>query len=266
MGSLSGFMMAWDEKQLHWHLTTRRFGRQFQYFDEIDSTNRWLIEHPETFTLTGAVAIAGHQTAGRGRHLRSWLDSSGSGLLCSVMLRLRTKHMAKGFLSMIPAIALARSIMKHDSAAEVALKWPNDVLLSHKKVAGILAESTLHAGVEIVVVGIGINVNSIPGNDFIWPATSLRENSKWHPNREILLAELLNHWEPLFDQFLDNDFDGLRVAWEEFGPQKGARMKRVELPNIIEGEFEGLGENGQLLLRDAEGMIQEVYSGDVLPE
>lgn len=258
-------MTSWDEKQLHWHLATRRFGRQFQYFDETDSTNRWLIEHPEAFTLTGAVAIAGHQTAGRGRHSRTWLDSPGSGLLCSVMLQLRTKHLAKGFLSMIPAIALARSIKKHDPAAEIALKWPNDVLLSHKKVAGILAESTIHAGVEIVVVGIGVNLNSVPIDDFIWPATSLRENSNWHPVREILLAELLNNWEPLYDLFLDKDYGALRVAWEEFGPRRGARMKRIELPNVIEGEFEGLGENGQLLLRDAEGVIQEVYSGDVLP-
>ena len=256
--------MAWDDKQLHWHLTTRRFGRQFQYFDVIDSTNRWLIENPNAFTLSGGVTIAGHQTAGRGRHSRSWSDSPGNALLCSVMLKLRTKTPARGFLSMIPAIALARTIAKHDPEAEVALKWPNDVLLSHKKVAGILAESTSLNGSEIVVVGIGMNLNSVPAGNFIWPATSLRESSKWHPNREILLAELLNHWEPLFDQFLENDLGGLRTAWEEYGPRHGAYMKRVEAPSMIEGEFVGLGEHGQLLLRDAQGVIQEVYSGDVI--
>ncbi len=257
--------MGWDDKQLHWHLATRRFGRQHKYFDEIDSTNRWLIEHLDAFTLSGGVAIAGHQTSGRGRQSRLWADAPGNGLLCSVKLQLRGKHTAKGFLSMIPAIALARAITLHDPAAEVALKWPNDVLLSHKKVAGILAESTICGGVEVVIVGIGVNVYSIPPGEFIWPATSLREDSKWHPSREVLLAELLNHWEPLYDQFLDNDLDGLRSAWEEFGPRKGAHMKRVESPNFVEGEFAGIGENGQLLLRNTEGVIHEVYSGDILP-
>lgn len=257
--------MMWDEKQLHWHLRTRRFGRQCQYFDEIDSTNRWLLENPHAFSLTGGVVIAGHQTAGRGRQSRSWADVPTKALLCSVMLKLRGKHPARGFISIMPAIALARALNKHDSELEISLKWPNDVLLSHKKVAGILAETTNYAESEIIVVGVGINLTSEPQQEFMWPATCIAEQSSWRPTREILLAELLNEWEPLFDQFLDADIDGLRKAWQEYGPVAGARMKRIENSHTFEGEFAGLGDSGQLLLRDQSGELREVFSGDIGP-
>lgn len=257
-------MINWDDKQFHWHLNTRRFGRQFKYFDEIESTNRWLIENESAFTLNGGVVIAGHQTAGRGRHSRTWVDVPGSSLLCSVMLMMRGRHKAIGLLSLIAAVALARTLRKHDSVAEVSLKWPNDVLLEHKKVAGVLAETTSLRGGEVVVIGIGVNVRSVPEFEYIWPAASVHEYCAWHPGREVLLAEILNHLEPLCDKFFDDDLRYLRAAWEEFGPKVGSRIRRIEPPNTIEGEYVGLGEFGQLLLRNSHGEIQEVYSGDIV--
>ena len=253
-------MIAWDEKQLHWHLSTRRFGRQARYFDVLDSSNRWLLEHSGEFTLTGATVVAGHQTAGRGRHARNWSDLPGSSLLCSVLLKVPGQHPAKGFLAMLPAIALARAILKHDGGAEVSLKWPNDVLLATRKTAGILAES---AGPDLIVVGIGVNIQAVPAEEFIYPATSLSEGSRWHPTREILLAELLNEWEPLFDMFLNEQFPELRTAWEALGPVEGTRLKRVEAGEEIVGEYAGIGTHGELRLRLANGDVRELFSGDV---
>ncbi|NUO18278.1 biotin--[acetyl-CoA-carboxylase] ligase [bacterium] len=256
-------MRAWDEKQLHWHLTTRRFGRQFVYLDEVDSTNRFLKENPEIFTLSGGVLIAGHQSAGRGRQSRLWSDCADSSLLFSLALRLHGQSDSKGMLSLLPAIALGRTIRNHDTGADVELKWPNDVLLSHRKVAGILAESSSTESGETIVIGVGINVNSIPSIEFAWPAISLWQGSAWHPSREVLLAELLNAWEPLFDAYMDGAFDSIRESWEELGPRYGSRMRRVEFNSVSEGEFVGLGLNGQLLLRLSSGEIQEVFSGDI---
>jgi len=253
-------MIVWDEKQLHWHLNTRRFGRQARYFDVLDSSNRWLLEHIGEFTLSGGAVIAGHQTAGRGRHSRNWSDLPGSSLLCSVLLKVPGKHLAKGFLAMLPAIALCRAIRRHDASAEVRLKWPNDVLLNHKKTAGILAES---AGLDFVIVGIGVNITAVPDGDFIYPATSLSESSRWRPTREVLLAELLNEWEPLFDLFLEEQFSDLRAAWEEFGPAAGTKLRRTESGEEITGEFVGIGTQGQLQLKLSTGEIRELFSGDI---
>jgi BirA family biotin operon repressor/biotin-[acetyl-CoA-carboxylase] ligase len=257
--------MSWDEKQLHWHLNTRRFGRQIRYFDEIDSTNRWVLQNHSEFTLTGGVVVTGHQTNGRGRNLRTWSDAPNASLLCSLMLKVRNEAATRGFLSLLPAISLARTIRKHDVHAEVSLKWPNDVLLTHKKVAGILAETASAGEWDVIVVGVGVNLSAVPDADFAWPATSLSEGTKWRPAREVLLAELLNEWEPLFDMYQDREFDSLRSAWEEFGPPRGSRVKRVDTNQEIVGQFEGLGNAGQLILRDADGMLREIYSGDVLP-
>ncbi|MCB1059498.1 MAG: biotin--[acetyl-CoA-carboxylase] ligase [Calditrichaeota bacterium] len=257
--------MSWDEKQLHWHLATRRFGRQIKYFDEIDSTNRWLLQNHSEFTLTGGVVVAGHQTIGKGRNSRSWSDTPNGSVLCSLMLKVKNESTMRGFLSILPAVALARVIRKHDSSAEVSLKWPNDVLLSHKKLAGVLAETTSSGEWDIIVVGVGINLTAAPAAEFGWPATSLHDASAWKPAHEVLLAELLNEWEPLFDLYQDREFEAIRSAWTEFGPRRGARVKRVDAAQEIVGEFEGLGDAGQLLLRDGTGVLREIYSGDILP-
>ncbi|MBK6767197.1 MAG: biotin--[acetyl-CoA-carboxylase] ligase [bacterium] len=146
-------MMSWDEKQLHWHLTTRRFGRQCRYFAEIDSTNHWLLANSAEFTLSGAVVVAGHQSRGRGRYDRKWEDESGQALLCSLLLQMSRLPKASGWIPMLPAISLARAIRRHDRSAIVALKWPNDVLIENCKVAGVLAETVTGGHSHDVVVG-----------------------------------------------------------------------------------------------------------------
>jgi len=258
--------MPWDEKQLHWHLTTRRFGRQCRYFDEIDSTNHWLLANTAEFTLSGAVVVAGHQTHGRGRYDRAWEDESGQSLLCSLLLQMSRPSKAPGWLPMLPAIALARTIRRHDPHAEVALKWPNDVLIENCKVAGVLAETVTGGGSHDIVVGIGINIRGLPSGleeRALVPPTSLFAATEWRPSRETLLANLLNEWEPLFDIFLDEEWAGLRAAWDEFGPRPGTSLMRTEAGESIVGKFMGLGDDGRLILKLNDGTHRELYSGDI---
>lgn len=259
-------MTSWDEKQLHWHLTTRRFGRQIRYFEELDSTNHWLLANTAEFTLNGAVVVAGHQTHGRGRYDRTWFDNVGQSLLFSVFLQLQKSSPAPGFLSMLPAIALTRTLHQHDPDALVTLKWPNDVLIDGCKVAGVLAETVTGNGSNAVVVGVGINMSGLPvglADSALVSPTSIYLATSWRPGREILLASILNEWEPLFDLFLDDERSELRAAWEEFGPKPGTLLSRTEAGETIEGKFMGLGDNGQLVLKTSDGDTREVYSGDV---
>ena len=259
--------MNWDSKQFHWNLKTRRFGRDFRYLEEVDSTNRWLSENLINCTLPGSLVVAGHQLSGRGRHARSWLDHVGHSLLFSLLLHSKRKIERPGFLTLLPAISLARVLASHDSSAQISLKWPNDVQAGGKKIAGILAEAHQHDGYVSFVVGVGVNVSQ-SRNDFtesgLHDASSIHAETSWRPSREIVLAHILNEWESLFDLMLDSEYDEIRREWGRFGPAKGAPIRRVEADDVVEGCFEGLGESGQLMMLDSRGCRQEFHSGDVI--
>jgi BirA family biotin operon repressor/biotin-[acetyl-CoA-carboxylase] ligase len=259
--------MSWDPKLFARHLSTRRFGRECHLMESVDSTNRWLLEHHAEFMMSGAIVISEHQTAGRGRRERRWFDNPGHSILCSLLVRHEHSPQGAAFLSMIPAIAIARVLTRQaDATISVALKWPNDVLINHKKVAGTLAQSTVQGTRHLCVIGCGINV-STPSE--LFPA-ELRDkaSSVWSETRkqvprEILLAEILNELEPLFDQWLNHEFDSLRQAWEYFGPDTGVELIREQDGESVRGSYAGLGSYGQLLLRDERGELTECFTGDI---
>ncbi len=257
----------WDAKLFLRHLTTRRFGHEYAWLEEVDSTNRWLAENAEQFTMSGGVAIAGHQTLGRGRFARVWFDEPRGSLLFSVLLRYPVTESGAGFQSLIPATALAEVLFAHwGEAVHVSVKWPNDVLLNGRKVAGILGQTTLQGAHAISVVGMGVNVNlraeSLPA-ELRATATSIATETGELITRESLLAEILAGWELLFDLFLEGKYTALRSRWERFGPPKEAWLTRREGDHTLSGHFLGLGDSGQLLLRDEAGRTHEIFTGEI---
>lgn len=164
------------------------FGRPYRYAAECPSTQELLrCDDPE-----GAVAAADHQTAGRGRSGRTWLDEPGEALLCSVLLR-PPPGPELPQLSLAVALAAAEAV-ERATGLEAQVKWPNDVLLDGRKVAGILLEA--HDGA--VVCGVGVNVNqraeSLP-QPMRPPAASLRTATGRGHDRASLLADLLDRLE-----------------------------------------------------------------------
>jgi BirA family biotin operon repressor/biotin-[acetyl-CoA-carboxylase] ligase len=260
--------MSWDSVLFQRHLTTRRFGRQIRFFTEVDSTNRWLSENWNDFTLNGAIVIAEHQTSGRGRFKRQWDDVPDKSMLFSVLLLSAGEQNNTGFHQMLPAISLARVLNHHfGSEQNISLKWPNDVLLNDRKLAGILAERFTINDKTITIVGMGINVNpslqelSEPAREF---GTSLFAETGIVTQRESMLAEIMNEWEPLYDSLREGDTGLIRDAWREFGPSLNTPITRIERGIKMSGAFAGLGEGGELLLRDSEGKVHEFYSGDIV--
>lgn len=174
-----------------------RFGRPYTYVERAESTQRLLPEDaPE-----GAVAVADEQTAGRGRLGRDWVAPPGSSVLASIALRPDVPTAKLAELSLVAGRACARAL------AEVAgvtaeVKWPNDVLVGGRKVAGILAE----AREGRVVLGIGVNVfqtaDQLPGRAQ-YPATSLLIETGRRISRPALLASLLDHLEREYDAWVD---------------------------------------------------------------
>ena len=165
------------------------FGTPYLYAQETTSTQDTLAgsDHPH-----GSVAVAEHQTAGRGRSGRSWEDAPSAALLFSLLLRLPVEAPPPQ-LSLVAGLAVATAI-ENETGLRSAVKWPNDVLVDGRKVAGILLE----ASSPLVVCGIGINVNQDTGNlprETRLPATSLRVAADRTFDRGVVLAAALDELE-----------------------------------------------------------------------
>lgn len=166
------------------------WGRPLRLFDEIGSTNSEALEWAEEGAVEGAVVVAGHQSAGRGRRGRTWLSEPGAILPFSVVLRPRLPGARLGLLSAAAGVATASAI-EEVSGLGCRLKWPNDVTISGLKVAGILLESRVGAPGAAVVCGIGINVGwtELPA-ELSGRATSLALQGR-SVDRSLLLASVL---------------------------------------------------------------------------
>ncbi|MBU0509597.1 biotin--[acetyl-CoA-carboxylase] ligase [bacterium] len=260
--------MIWNQRLFDRHLTTRRFGREVEWLAEVDSTNRWLADHVDRFTMSGGVVVTDHQTKGRGRYDRMWHDKAGACLLFSLFIRQSTTD-ENSLGSLLPAIALADVLTaRAERMTTVRVKWPNDVLLNGRKVAGILGQNLPQGQQILSIVGVGLNVSlreeDFP-DDIKDSATSLFREMGTSVPREVILAEMLGVWEQLLDECAMGNIRRILDRWESYGPERGSRIVRRTDQTTLEGRYAGLGERGQLLLKCENGMIHEVFSGDIEP-
>ncbi len=228
------------------------FGRPYVFVESCTSTQDLLHDSrlPE-----GAVAVADHQSGGRGRSGRTWEDTPGEALLLSLLLRPRpSPHLAQ--LALVAGHATAEAV-SHATGLETALKWPNDVLLDDAKVAGILLEA--HA--DTVVCGIGVNVLQpvarLPAGAM--PAASLRTATGTSVERSALLVELLARLEDAYRSWQD---DGLRQLLPALEARNWLRGRRV----VAEGEHgvaDTIAADGRLRVQLDAGGTLLAASGEV---
>ena len=241
-------------------LDTEIIGRNFIYFEEIDSTNSYLLNSKES--KLGTVVLAEFQSKGRGRKQRNWTAMKEQALTFSILLNDEIEIKNINLLSLGTAVALVQAL-ENLHQLKVHVKWPNDVLVEDKKVAGILIESTSKGSkLEKVIVGIGINVNqpNFTGVYNIRP-TSIRIEQKKNVSREKLLSEFLNRFEEMLVD-LGNNKDKILNDWRSKSRLLGEKVLLVE--NNIEkfGVFEDIDENGFLLLRTKDS-LETIQVGDV---
>lgn len=233
-------------------------------FDTISSTNTEALRQARLGADEGLCVTARCQTAGRGRHGRTWVSEKDSGLYFSVVLRpkIQSKH--------IPLITLMAGIAVSDTLYDIGLKpdikWVNDVLIGEKKIAGILAETTESPAGLAVVVGIGINVRStaLPP-EIAERATSIEE--ELGRGFEITeLAERLTRFIGYFyDMLADENGPSLITAeWRRRSSYFSGKRVRVQTGDgTITGTTDGLEENGSLRLRVAAGGVSIIQAGEV---
>ncbi|HVW26199.1 MAG TPA: biotin--[acetyl-CoA-carboxylase] ligase [Polyangiaceae bacterium] len=237
-----------------------RFGVPLVRMAETGSTNDDALEAAKRGERHGAVFVADAQRSGRGRRGSAWTSPPAENLTFSVLIR------PEAAPERVSAVALVAGLAVRDAVAArvrdaVSLKWPNDVLCTGRKIAGILVESRMEgSAVEAVVVGIGVNVHmrDLPA-EIATIATSLALLGDPSPSREALLAEILAGFERRLSRF---EAAGLIPMLSELNDHDALRGRPITVGDVT-GVGCGIGDEGALLVRDAHGAVHRVTSGTV---
>lgn len=255
-----------DATVLQQSLTTRTFGRRLHLLPSTSSTNDVVKQLAQAGAPAGTVVLADHQTQGRGRQGRAFASPSGVGIYLSLLLR------PQGELWRLPQLTLACGVATAQALADcqappVQLKWPNDVEIDGKKVAGILCEAVLQPDASaVVVVGIGINVNTALADfpDTLHAsATSLALASGQVWARAPLIVRLLLHLEQGYDLWRQRESAAIITQWLRYGHLHGRQVRFTEGDDSVLGTVVGLDEEGALRVQTSTGDEHRLVAGEV---
>lgn len=251
------------EQVLRRGLKTTAFGSKIFAFESIDSTNSCAKAVAGCGAGEGTVVIAEHQTEGRGRHGRVWQSVPHENLMFSIVLRPRLSPEGLNLLPLYVAVAVSDAIERF-TGLKPECKWPNDVLLEGKKVAGILIEGSYKQNaVDYVVVGVGINVNQTAfPPDLQNTATSLRLQAGKEFDRIPLFREILASMEGLYRNSTADGFQSIIPRWLSHSSMVNRPISVSQQGTIISGTVKGLSPEGGLILQ-TDGAERTVFAGDV---
>jgi BirA family transcriptional regulator, biotin operon repressor / biotin---[acetyl-CoA-carboxylase] ligase len=229
--------------------------------DECGSTNDEAARLARAGARHGTVVTARTQTSGRGRAGRTWASPPGGNLYVSVILRPTLP------LRDVPAMTLAIGVAVCEVARSfgtaAVLKWPNDILIGRRKVAGILVESQSRGDrLDVVIAGIGINLSTLPDPETAPSATSLDQELDAPIDRETFLARLLQSLEHWVDRYVACGLPGVIPSWTALMDPDVSAQTRIA-GELVVGRIEGLDDSGALLFRDGRGVLHSVIAGEV---
>lgn len=245
-------------------LATRELGRTVHHYESTESTNRVAFELAQDGAFHGEVVIAEGQTAGKGRRGRSWSSPPGKNLYCSVILRPEIPPARAPELTLVAAVALAETL--REAGGDAGIKWPNDVQLGGRKVAGILTELSADVErVQFVVVGLGVNLNATADDfpaELAEVATSLKLARGAEVPRALFTAALLTRLEQWLDTWAEEGFAPVRAAWKKLSTILGHEVLVRSEQKELRGIAEDIDDGGALLLRVGD-TVERVLAGDV---
>ena len=248
------------------HLKTRYLGRTIRFYRAVDSTNEKAKQMAVGPAPHGVLVVAEQQRKGRGRLGRDWFSPDRSGVYMTLLLRpdLQSEEVAK--LTMMAAVAIANVLQQ--MGCRVGIKWPNDVLINDAKVCGILTEmSGTMDRADYVLLGIGINVNlrmeQFPA-EIANMATSLQVALGREVSRAKLIAEVLNEFERLYEDFLlTRDFKPVMEDYRRLSLTLGRHVRMVGRGTEYTGTALYFDEDGALVILCQDGERRRVMSGEV---
>lgn len=248
---------------------TRVIGRDIRVFEETTSTNDVIDKLARDGVKEGVVVFAESQTRGRGRLGRKWVSPARLGLWFSVLLRPGLRPQEATQLTVASATALRRAIASL-YRLEVEIKWPNDILIRGRKVAGILTELSAELDrINHMVVGIGVDVNQAASDfppELARLAVSLRSELGRRLSRAELAVAILRELDADYARLAAGDFAAVADEWEEYCATIGCEIAILIGERRVRGRAESLGEDGALLIRTEHGHLERIVSGDVTIE
>lgn len=248
-------------------LDTEVFGKKdIVHFKEISSTNLIAKELAAQGAPEGTLIIAEKQTNGRGRRGRNWFSPSGDGIYVSLILRPAVSPGEAPGITLMSAVAVAEALLSLVDM-EVRIKWPNDILVNGRKIAGILTEiSTEMDAIDYIVVGLGLNVNmpfeSFP-EEIREKATSILMVTGKRFSRIRLIQAYLRWYEKYYGMYKSGDFDSIMKRWKEFADIIGRKVMVDVIGNKYIGEITAVDNDGVLILKDDEQRSHRIFSGDL---
>jgi len=241
------------------------FSSHIQYYPSIDSTNALAKALAGQGAPEGALVLTEEQTAGRGRRGKSWTSPAGANLLFSVLLRPPMEGDRVFVLTMVLALAALKAV-KTVTGVKAMIKWPNDLYVGTKKLAGVLTEFAVREKqVDWAVPGMGINVGWHPETpeEGGAPATSLLEETGQRVSRSDLLLEILTGFEGLYRDVIRGSMKALYDGWNQNCLVLGKDVVIESDTERIEGRVLRIDEFGALIIEDAKGHQRRILTGDV---
>ena len=247
-------------------LTTKWLGRTIHFHHTVESTNLLAIKLAQQGAPQGVVVLADQQLSGRGRGRRSWHSPPGVGIYCSIVLRPKTAPEKAQLITLITGVSIVKAVALRTGLSP-RVKWPNDVLINGKKVAGILLEGRASgARLEYSVIGFGINVNNgladLP-EDIGVNASSLFMELNKTVDRNALAMEIFLQLERLYHRFQREDFAVILDQWRRNSSTLGQRVRIWQKDKATEGIALDLTEGGGLIVRLEGGKQVIIHAGDV---
>ena len=247
-------------------LRTEWMGKKVHYFNSVDSTNSTAYQLALDGAKEGEVVIGESQEKGRGRLGRQWVSPPFLNLYLSVVLRPKIPPHQASLITFMAAVAAAETIERH-SGLTPSIKWPNDLLLREKKVAGLLNE--IHSEtdrIHFIILGMGVNLNmdakEFP-KDIRTQATSLKAEKGRPVSRKAFAALLLEELERWYDIFLKEGGAPVLKAWRDRAQIQGKEVRVTSFDEVQIGRAVDVDSDGALILETRGGERKRIVAGDV---
>ena len=253
----------YNETTIADQIHTKWAGKTVHFARETDSTNLWIKRLAKEGAPEGTLALAEFQSAGRGRLGRSWEVPEGTSVMMSILLRPKFEPQYAPMLTLVMGMAVAKAVKT--LGFDVSIKWPNDMVVSHKKICGILTEMGVRDGkIDYAVIGVGINVNikEFP-EEMADKATSLYLESGREFDRSQIPGLVMEAFEKYYEKFAATcDLSGLKEEYESILANYNQPV-RVLAKEPYEGVARGITDGGELLVEKTDGTIVAVSAGEV---
>ena len=262
---LKGIPDVMNQAEIKSQLISKWLGQRLDYFPCLDSTNTYLKEIAGKGAPHGSVAVADHQTAGKGRLGRSWSSPTGCSVYMSYLLRPDIAPVHASRLTIVAALATTRAI-EEVTGLSAEIKWPNDIVINKRKVCGILTEMSADMDrIEYVVIGIGVNVNMTHFEEELSDrATSLRIECNKEISRLQIIVKMLSCFEYYYEQFIETeDLSAMLSDYNDRLVNRGREVRIVERQKEWKAVALEMDRDGELVVQLPDGTTKKVISGEV---